>query len=112
MKINRIPKFYLTPLTECYMPQNHYPSCGSPKELCDNFANFFCHKIMTIRHQLDTLSITDAPAFPWIDEAIISCELSKFSPTSEDELSGLLKKIAAKLCSLDPVPASLLPLLY
>ena len=58
---------------------------------------------MTIRHQLDTLSITDAPAFPWIDEAIISCELSKFSPTSEDELSGLLKKIAAKLCSLDPV---------
>ena len=75
---------------------------------CVTFLNFFCHKIMTIRHQLDTLSITDAPAFPWIDEAIISCELSKFSPTSEDELSGLLKKIAAKLCSLDPVPSFLL----
>ena len=27
---------------------------------------------------------------------------------SEDELSGLMKKIAAKSCSLDPVPASLL----
>ena len=63
---------------------------------------------MTIRHQLDTLSITDAPGFPLIDDAIITCELSEFSPTSEDELSGLMKKIAAKSCSLDPVPASLL----
>ena len=63
---------------------------------------------MTIRHQLDTLSITDAPAFPLIDDAIITCELSEFSPTSEDELSGLVKQIAAKSCSLDPVPASLL----
>ena len=90
-------------------PQNHYPSCGSPKELCDKFADFFCDKIVTIRHQLDTLSTTDAPPFfPLIDDAIITCELSEFSPTSEDELSGLVKKIAAKSCSLDPVPASLL----
>ena len=89
-------------------PQNHYPSCGSPKELCDKFADFFCDKIVTIRNQLDTLSTTDAPAFPLIDDAIITCELSEFSPTSEDELSGLAKKIAAKSCSLDPVPASLL----
>ena len=89
-------------------PQNHYPSCGSPKELCDKFADFFCDKIVTIRHQLDTLSITDASAFPLIDDAIITCELSEFSPTSEDELSGLVKKFAAKSCSLDPVPASLL----
>ena len=73
-------------------PQNHYPSCGSPKELCDKFTDFFCDKILTIRHQLDTLSITDAPVFPLIDEAIITCELSEFSPTSEDELSGLGKK--------------------
>ena len=89
-------------------PQNHYPSCCSPKELCDKFADFFCDKIVTTRHQLDTLSIADAPAFPLIDDAIITCELSEFSSTSENELSGLVKKIAAKSCSLDPVPASLL----
>ena len=89
-------------------PQNRYPSCGSPKELCNKFADFFCDKIVTIRHQLDTLSITDVPIFPLIDDAIITCELSEFSPTSEDELSGLVKKIAAKSCSLDPVPASFL----
>ena len=89
-------------------PQNHYPSCGSPKELCDKFAGFFCDKIVTIRHQLDILSITDAPALPLIDDSIITCELSEFSPTSEDELSVVVKKIATKSCSLDPVPASLL----
>ena len=89
-------------------PQNHYPSCGSPKELRDKFADFFCDKIVTIRHQLDMLSTTEAPAFPLIDDAIITCELSEFSPTSKDELSGLVKKITAKSCSLDPVPASLL----
>ena len=86
-------------------PQNHYPSCSSPKELCDTFADFFCDKIVTVRHQLDTLSTTDAPAFPLIDDAMIT---SEFSPTSEDELYGLVKKIAAKSCSLDAVPASLL----
>ena len=71
-----------------HKPQNHYPSCGSPKELpvCDKFADFFCDKIVTIRHQLDILSIADAPALPLIDDAIITCELSEFSPTSEDEL--------------------------
>ena len=26
-------------------PQNHYPSCGSPKELCDKFADFSVTKL-------------------------------------------------------------------
>ena len=67
---------------------------------------------MAIRHELDTLSITDAPVLPLIDDAIITCELSEFFPTSEDELSGLVKKIAAKSCSLDLVPAVFCTLLY
>ena len=62
---------------------------------------------MAIRHELDTLSITDAPVLPLIDEAIITCELSE-----EDELSGLVKKISAKSCPLDPVPAVFCTLLY
>ena len=75
---------------------------------CFLYNHMFLCPSPPIRHQLDTLSITDAPTFPLIDDAIITCELSEFSPTSEDELSGLVKKIAAKSCSLDPVPASLL----
>ena len=51
---------------------------------------------MTIKHELDTLSITDAPVLLLIDDAISTCELSESFPTSEDELSGLVKKIAAK----------------
>ena len=43
-----------------------------------------------------------------LDGANITCELNEFSPTSEDELSGLVKKISTKSCSLDPIPASLL----
>ena len=62
---------------------------------------------MTIKHELDTLSITDAPVLLLIDDAIITCELSEFFPSSEDELSCLVKKIAAKSCSLDPVTTSL-----
>ena len=89
-------------------PKKHNPSCSSSKERCDKFADFFSDKIVTIKHQLDTLSITDAPVFALIDDAIITCELSEFSPTSENELSGIVKKIAAKSCSLDPVPAFLL----
>ena len=70
--------------------------------------DFFCEQIVTIKHELDTLSITVAPVLLLIDDAIITCELSEFFPTSEDELSGLVKKIAAKSRSLDPVTASLL----
>ena len=47
---------------------------------------------MTIRHELDALSITDAPVLSLIDDPIMTCELSEFFPTSEDELSGLVKK--------------------
>ena len=62
---------------------------------------------MTIRHQLDTLSITDAPVFALIDDAIITCELSAFSPTSENELSGIVKKLP-----LNRVLLILYPLLF
>ena len=55
----------------------------------DKFADFFSDKIVTIRDQLDTLSITDAPDFAMLDDALVdiaACELSEFSPTSGKEL--------------------------
>ena len=63
---------------------------------------------MTIRHQLDALPSTDVPDFMILDDGNITCELSEFSSTSEEELTGIVTKIAAKSCSLDPIPASLL----
>ena len=71
----------------------HYPTCGCAKELRDKFADFFSDKIVTIRDQLDTLSITDAPDFAMLDDALVdivactaACKLSEFSPTSGKEL--------------------------
>ena len=43
-----------------------------------------------------------------LDNANITCELSEFSQTLEEEISGITNKIADISCSLDPVPASLL----
>ena len=89
-------------------PEKHYPTCGSTAELCNKFADFFTQKIVTIRHNIDAMTITDTTKYDQFDNATINCELTELSPTSEEELSGLVKKIASKSCCLDPIPASLL----
>ena len=61
---------------------------------------FFSDKILTIRHQLDTLP--DAPDFAILDDAIIASAFSQFSPTSEEELSGIVKKSQPNLVLLTP----------
>ena len=54
---------------------------------------FFSDKILTIRHQLD---------FAILDDAIIASAFSQFSPTSEEELSGIVKKSQPNLVLLTP----------
>ena len=89
-------------------PEKHYPTCGSTGELCNKFADFFTQKIVTIKHNIDAMTITDTTKYDQFDSATISCKLTELSPTSEEELSGLVKKISSKSCCLDPIPASLL----
>jgi hypothetical protein len=74
----------------------------------NKFADFFTQKIVTIRHNIDAMTITDTTKYDQFDNATINCELIELSPTSEEELSGLVKNIASKSCCLDPIPASLL----
>lgn len=57
---------------------------------------------MTIRHQLDSLPVTDAPDFAILDNAIIASAFNKFSPTLEEELSGIMKKLPPNLVLLNP----------
>ena len=85
-------------------PQNHSPSCGSPKELCDKFGDFFCYKIVTTRRQLDTLSITDAPVFPLIDDAIITCELTKANFLPSQRMNFLVSWSLLRYCIDDLLP--------
>ena len=88
MILNRILGIYLCYRLLHLTSEKHYPTCGCAKELRDKFADFFSDKIVTIRHQLDTLSITDAPDFAMLYDAlvdIVACKLSEFSPTSGKE---------------------------
>ena len=54
-------------VSECLNWLSTYRSPWQVKQV-----DFFCDKIVTIRHELDTLSITDAPVLPLIDDAIIT----------------------------------------
>ena len=75
----------------------------------DKFADFFSDKIVTIRDQLDTLSITDAPDFAMLDDTlvdIVPCKLSEFSPTSGKELQSstfLCHKVVLTFESVDEI---------
>ena len=91
-----------------YVPEKHYSICGSTNELCNKFADFFSEKILKIRHQLDALQTDASSNFQHFDNVNMDCELTEFPPTLIEELSGLLKKISTKSCSLDPVPSTLL----
>ena len=88
------------------MPEKHYLICSSTNELCNKFANFFSEKIFKIQHSLIDVLQTDASSkFQHFDNVNMDCELTAFPPTSIEELSGLVKKISTKSCSLDPVHA-------
>ena len=64
---------------------------------------FFSDKILTIRHQLDTSPVTDAPDFAIVDDAIIASAFGQFFPTSEEEeLSGIVKKLPPNLVLFNP----------
>ena len=91
-----------------HTPEKHYPTCGSTAELCNKFADLFTQKIVTMRQHLDAGPRTDFTKYKQFDKATINCELTYLSPTSDEELSRLVKKIASQSCCLDPIPASLL----
>ena len=83
------------------------------KELCNNFADFFSGKIVTIRSNLDSLALPDIPfRFSHFDNASIQCEFNQFKPTTAVELSKLITKMARKSCPLDPIPSNLFKLCF
>ena len=89
-------------------PEKLYPSCNSPADLCNKFADFFTDKINGIKSQFDTNG-NESSIFNVLDNADLNCKLTNFSPTTEEELSSLIVKCASKSCSLDPVPSALRP---
>ena len=110
--------FYHTKLTESTSQKEIYgigndllfgktatklPTHDSVSDLAEAFADYFADKIKAIRngmcHDIKT-----------VEEHLILSVLSSFKPATEDEVSKIIRNIASKSCSLDPLPTWLLKL--
>ena len=76
-------------------------SSESNKTLADKFATFF----KGIRKGLDSVEVRH---FPLTGEPLMPSPLESFAPTSEQQLSKIIRASPNKSCSLDPIPTWLL----
>ena len=90
------------------------PDTVSPKQLSDDFADFFSNKIKNIRKNMDNGNDSSANicSRDWISESTLSGDsLPKFdqlTSVSEDCVLELIQKMPSKSCILDPLPTWLL----
>ena len=68
------------------------------------FADYFDNKVQRIRASFPTTTADPMNA----DQLYYGPELCEFFPTTPTELSSLIRSIAKKSCSLDPIPGSLM----
>ena len=76
--------------------------------LANRFADFFESKINVIKQDLTWKCAQLVNPLP--DSSLPQCEttLDSLTPVTCEELAPLVKKISAKSCSLDPIPANVL----
>ena len=79
------------------------PSSGSDKDLADSFATYFSEKISKIRAKFKVDKETKKKY-----TSKESIRLSKFEPTTEDELKEIIQTHGVKTSPEDPIPAPLL----
>ena len=80
------------------------PSHDCPINLANMFADYFDNKVQRIRASFPTTTADPMNA----DQLYYGPELCEFSRTTPTELSSLIRSIAKKSCSLDPIPGSLM----
>jgi hypothetical protein len=83
------------------------PSYSSPKQLANQFSDFFIGKIETIRNNISSQIQTDSD-LDSIETDYIGVNFVEFTQTCEDEIKSIIKKSANKSCDLDPIPTWLL----
>jgi hypothetical protein len=83
------------------------PSYSSPKQLANQFSDFFIGKIETIRNNISSQIQTDSD-LDSIETDYIGVNFVEFTQTCEDEVKSIIKKSANKSCDLDPIPTWLL----
>ena len=80
-------------------------SSESNKTLADKFATFFEQTVNGIRTGLDSVG---ARHLPLTGDPLMPSPLESFTPTSEQQLSKIIRASPNKSCSLDPIPTWLL----
>ena len=85
--------------------QVHLPTMYPLSSLPEMFSNYFSDKIMIIRNELDSQTISALPAQT---DSFSGITLSTFEPVTEVMVKHVIMKSAPKTCSLDPIPTPLL----
>ena len=80
------------------------PTHECPRNLANMFADYFDSKVQRIRASFPTTTADPMNA----EQLYHGPDLREFSPTTPTELSSLVKSMAKKSCSLDPIPGSLM----
>ena len=74
-----------------------YPLSSLP----EMFSNYFSDKIVKIRNELDSQTVSALPAQT---DSFSGITLSRFEPVTEVMVKHVIMKSAPKTCSLDPTP--------
>ena len=88
--------------------EKQFPHVRTAEVLANQFAEFFESKVIIIRR--DLLQRSTQVIDPLPDSSLPECgsTFDGFKPVTCNEFSSLVKKIAAKYCSVDPIPANVL----
>ena len=84
-------------------PPCHLPEESDLNKLCNNFSNFFVHKINNIREGF-TKSTSD---FHFPSSTSITNKLTQFKPVSKELVRKLIMKSSDATSALDPLPTAL-----
>ena len=82
------------------------PTCESNRQLANNFASYFVNKVMKIRSELDTNSISSSGPYN-LEEPSSTASLRSFELCSEEHVYHLIGSSTVKSSELDPIPAHL-----
>ena len=90
-------------------PAQRYPS--GTDNLSETFVDFFTNRIVRIRNDLDTFSLIPngrpvTPCSTKTESCLASQFISEFRLVDDEMISGYVKTLCTKSCTLNPIPSS------
>ncbi|KAK3755485.1 hypothetical protein QZH41_001053 [Actinostola sp. cb2023] len=84
--------------------ENPLPSHEDPRQLADDFGEFFIRKIEMIKNDIESIVVQP----PSVEPRLPAVKLKKFALVSEQEIDSIITGSSNACCSLDPIPTWLL----